>query len=115
MTETEHKKLHAYVVGLAIGDGNLSRVSRAVKLRISCCTFYPKLIQRVAIALQELFPENKVSIARRQDRNCVDVICHSNKLENMMGWKVGLGPKYVQNVSVPEWILQDAELSKECL
>jgi hypothetical protein len=39
-------ELHAYVLGLAIGDGNLSNPNgRAVRLRITCDTKYPILIK----------------------------------------------------------------------
>ena len=36
------KNLQAYVIGLALGDGNLSKPGpRAVRLRISCDNKYP--------------------------------------------------------------------------
>jgi len=40
---SEDKKLHAYIVGLALGDGNLSNPNgRAVRLRITCDKKYPQ-------------------------------------------------------------------------
>ena len=40
--------LQAYVIGLAIGDGDLSNPNgRAVRLRITCGSQYPALIAKV--------------------------------------------------------------------
>jgi hypothetical protein len=40
-------ELQAYVIGLAIGDGNLSNPNgRAIRLRISCDTNYPHLLEK---------------------------------------------------------------------
>jgi hypothetical protein len=42
------RQLQAYVIGLAIGGGNLSNPNgRAVRLRITCDTKYPALIARI--------------------------------------------------------------------
>ena len=44
-------QLQAYVVGVAIGDGNLSNPNgRAVRLRITCDKKYPALIARIRAA-----------------------------------------------------------------
>lgn len=115
MSDIEHNKLSAYVVGLAIGDGNLSNPNgRATRLRITCCSLYPKLIGRIQDAVQRLFPENKVSITIREG-NCVDVSCYSNKLEKLLGWRVGHGSKAKQNVTIPDWILENETYALECL
>ena len=103
----------AYVVGLALGDGNLSNPNgRAVKLRISCDTKYPRLIEQISIALQKMLPNNVVNQIKRP-RNCIDVYCHSNTLEKLMGWKVG--PTYEQRVHVPKPIKQNQKLTIACL
>src|SRR3989338_9217420 len=45
---SKNKKLKAYVVGLSLGDGNLSNPNgRAVRLRITCDKKYPNLIQNI--------------------------------------------------------------------
>ncbi len=106
----------AYVVGLALGDGNLSNSNgRAVRLRISCDTKYPNLIQQIIIALKQLLPNNKVHTIKRGKTNCLDVSCYSNQLEGLLGWKVGLGSKYKQRVSVPTKIKRNKKLAIACL
>ena len=59
-------------------------------------------------------PNNKVSIVRKKE-NCVDISCYSNKWENILGWTATGGSKFVQKVSVPDWIKDDTILSKFCL
>lgn len=103
------KNLQAYIVGLAIGDGNLSNPNnRATRLRITCDTKYPLLIKTIVRALSLLFPENKVSIQKSKG-NYINVSVYSNHLESMLGWKVGHGSKSVQQVSTPKWIKEKDE------
>jgi DNA-binding transcriptional regulator WhiA len=105
----------AYVTGIAIGDGNLSNSNgRAVKLRVTCDNKYPKLMGRISKSLQELFPENKVSLYVRKE-NCTDIYVHSNRLENILGWKALEGSKFNQNVRVPSWIFYEKEYMRNCL
>ncbi len=104
----------AYVVGVALGDGNLSNPNgRATRLRITCDRKYPLLIDRIAGSLQIMLPENKVSLIDRD--SCFDVSCYSNQFENFFGWKVSGGGKERQNVRVPRWIFEKDVYIKKCL
>ena len=108
------KKLRAYTIGLALGDGNLSNPNRrAVRLRITCDQQYPKLLRHVAKSLQRLFPNNAVNIVNRQ--SCADVSVYSNHLPKLLEWRWDGGPKDKQNVAVPSWIKQNTVYTKECL
>lgn len=105
----------AYVIGVAIGDGNLSNPNgRAVRLRVSCDNKYPQIIERIKKAIQQLLPTNKVSTVNNK-RNCSDVSCYSNKLEDFLGWKAKNGSKYKQRVSVPVWIRANKKYTVSCL
>jgi hypothetical protein len=100
---------------VALGDGNLSNPNgRAVRLRVTCDTKYPKLILKIQRALSKAFPTNKVSIVLRHE-NYVDVSCCSNKMEKLFGWKVGKGSKFIQKVFVSKWILKSKTFSIKCL
>lgn len=113
-TVSEDKKLHAYIVGLALGDGNLSNSNgRAVRLRITCDKKYPKLYKHIFKSLQKFLPDNKVSIFNR--KTYLDIYCYSNKLEELLGWKAKGGSKFKQKVKMPDWILKSKEFTKECL
>ncbi|MDP3995176.1 MAG: LAGLIDADG family homing endonuclease [bacterium] len=105
----------AYIVGVALGDGNLSNPNgRAVRLRVTCDTKYPDLIKRIIKNLQTILPNNKVSIVPR-NKNYLDVSCFSNKLENLLGWKVGQGSKIKQKARAPRWIFSSKKLIRNCL
>lgn len=102
----------AYLIGVALGDGNLSNPNgRATRLRVTCDKKYPLLIQHICETLRGLFPKNKIAIVNRS--GCVDISCYSNKLEGMLHWKVG--SKSSQSVHVPDWILKSKAYTKNCL
>ena len=106
----------AYIIGIALGDGNLSNPNgRAVRLRITCDTRYPLLIKKIVTALQKLFPNNKVSLVKGGKKSYLNISCYSNQWESLLGWKAKQGNKCVQNVSIPEWIKQNKKFSINCL
>ena len=75
----------AYIIGIAIGDGNLSNPNgRAVRLRVTCDNKYPALRNKIVRSLQLLLPNNKTSLVFRKS-NCVDVSCYSNHFEHILG------------------------------
>lgn len=105
----------AYIIGVAIGDGNLSNPNgRAVRLRITCDLKYVKVIERISKSIQRLLPNNKVSIIHRAETYC-DISCYSNKWEDWLGWKAKCGSKFNQNVTVPKWIKNNRRYSISCL
>ena len=105
---SDDKNLRAYIIGLAIGDGNLSRVNRTTRLRISCDDKYPTLRKRIVKSLKLLLPNNKIGTVKNQ-KNCMDVYVYSNHLENLLGWKADNGSKFSQNVTTPKWIKENDE------
>ena len=111
----DNKKTLAYVVGIAIGDGNLSNPNgRATRLRISCDIQYKNIIKRVCAAIQKICPNNKVSLVK-QKGNCLYISCYSNSWENLLGWRALGGSKYKQKISIPNWIKEKRSFSIECL
>jgi hypothetical protein len=112
---SEDPDLRAYIIGVAIGDGNLSNPNgRAVVLRISCDTKYQYLIEKISKSLNELLPSNKVGYAIKKGR-CIDVVCSSNHWPNLLGWQAKLGSKFVQNVTIPRWVLCRKSYIINCL
>ena len=107
--------LRAYVIGVAIGDGNLSNPNgRAVRLRITCDTRYPALIAKIRTALEQLLPQNRVGVVASRG-NYVNLSVYSNHLESLLGWKATGGSKQHQDVGVPAWIREDRSLTVPCL
>ena len=111
---SQNKKLKAYVIGVALGDGNLSNSNgRAVRLRVTCDKKYPLLLKHIKQSVQKMTPENKVSVIKR--KGCFDISCYSNYWEEILGWKAKEGSKSKQKVSVPKWIKSNRTYAKECL
>lgn len=112
---SQDRTLQAYVLGLALGDGNLTNPNgRAPRLRITCDAKYPRLALKIAEALQALLPQNKVSYVRRH-AHYFDISCFSNHLEGLLGWKAGNGPKRVQRAAVPRWVFDRESYKISCL
>lgn len=110
-----NKNALSYIIGVAIGDGNLSNPNgRAVRLRITCDTTYPGIIKRIQNSVQRVMPKNKVSLIRNK-RNCIDISCYSNEWEQLLGWKAKSGPKHFQKISIPEWVLNNKKYTLNCL
>lgn len=106
----------AYIVGVALGDGNLSCPNgRAVRLRISCDTKYPNIIKNIVTNLKNIFPNNKVSLCKHSSEHCIDVSVYSNKLNYIIPWTVGAGTKINQQAHVPTWIIENDQFSISCL
>ena len=109
-----NKKLLAYIIGAALGDGNLSNPNkRAVRLRITCDNKYPKLKNHIAESLKQIFPKNKVGTISRV--GCTDMSLYCNRLPKLLGWGWDKGPKDGQDIKIPEWIKCNTVLIKECL
>lgn len=106
----------AYIVGVALGDGNLSSPNgRVTRLRISCDNNYPLIAEEMVSALRILFPRNRVSLVKRTGQGCFDISVYSQLLNTWMPWSVGKGPKLVQEAHVPAWIFTKDIYMKECL
>lgn len=105
----------AYIIGVALGDGNLSCPNgRTTRLRVTCDAKYPEIITEITFALKQLFPNNQVSHVIRTD-NCIDISLYSNKLNEYIPWEVGKGSKHNQHAHVPTWIRDNKVFVRFCL
>lgn len=105
----------AYIIGVAIGDGNLSNPNgRATRLRITCDIKFQKIINNIISSLQKILPFNKVSTIKRKEK-CIDISCYSNKWEPLLGWKANGGPKIKQKITIPRWIKTNQKFILKCL
>jgi len=111
----EQRKTLAYIIGVALGDGNLSNPNgRAVRLRITCDTQYPIIIQEITCGLSLLLPNNRVSVTPRAETYC-DISVYSNKLSDWLPWRVGHGSKMVQRPTFPNWVWSRKLFLTHCL
>jgi hypothetical protein len=106
----------AYIVGAALGDGNLSNPNgRATRLRITCDSTYPGIAKEIIHSLETLFPDNKVSVILLASTTYFNISVYSNQLNELLPWRVGCGTKFEQNAHVPDWIKTDKAFSISCL
>lgn len=116
MTKIPKESL-AYIIGVALGDGNLSNPNgRATRLRVTCDARYPRLAECIVSTLKEVFPKNRVSMVYTPLKSTYfNISVYSNKLNEYMPWKVGCGLKLYQRARVPLWIRKQKKYSKPCL
>lgn len=106
----------SYLVGVALGDGNLSSPNgRCLRLRITCDEKYPGIAAEIESSLRLLFPENRVSRVYRSDSKCFDISVYSNSLKELIPWECGRGTKIQQKAHVPDWIFETELTQKKCL
>lgn len=116
LVNNKARVLSAYIIGVALGDGNLSNPNgRVTRLRVTCDAKYPNIATEIIEALKFLFPKNKVSIVAGPKNTYFNISLYSKKLDSLIPWKVGGGSKIVQSVRVPVWILENPEYTKVAL
>lgn len=117
LVNDEQKETLAYIVGVALGDGNLSNPNgRAVRLRITCDARYPEIADIIAKSLKKLLPKNKVAIVRVPNVDTYfNISVYSNRLKEWMPWEVGGGSKLSQCACVPEWIKVNPRYTCACV
>jgi hypothetical protein len=96
-------RAYVYLLGLYLGDGNLSFTGRTYQLRLTLDSRYPEIIDSAAAAVREVVPHGRVHVRARGGAQIVEV-----------GWKGwpellpqhGRGPKHTRPIVLGAW--QDA-------
>jgi len=105
----------AYLIGVAVGDGNISNPNgTAYRLRVTCDNKYPEIIENIKKTIRDVFPKNKLGIINRKD-NCVDISIYSNLIPEIFGWSNKSGGKIKQKIKIPNWIKENSSNCKSCL
>ncbi|WBB60007.1 helix-turn-helix domain-containing protein [Streptomyces sp. WMMC500] len=92
---------YAYLLGLYLGDGCVSRQPRGnYSLRIACADAWPGLIDACADAIRAVRPENKV--CRVQQQGCVSVTSYSIHWPCLFP-QHGPGPKHGRPITLETW------------
>lgn len=58
----ELQKAYAYVLGLYLGDGNIVKLRRVFRLRVTLDAAYPNIIKSCSSAIQTLLAENQIEL-----------------------------------------------------
>lgn len=60
--ENGTRKAYAYVLGIYLGDGCISKARRVYRIRIALDARYPNIIHQCVEAIRKLVPDNQVSV-----------------------------------------------------
>jgi hypothetical protein len=93
---------YALLLGLFLGDGCLSRMTRTWTLRISMDAGYPDLIDQAVMATQLVAVNSRVTTRKMRDAECVVVGC------SWLGWpdaipQHGPGRKHTRPIVLARW------------
>lgn len=92
-------KSYSYILGLYLGDGYINKMKRTYKLRITLDVNQDLVIDECIKHLKILFPKNKINPVKRKNKNCLDVIVYSNKL-NIYFPQLGNGMKHQRKIEL---------------
>ena len=98
-------KAYSYMLGLYLGDGNIVKMRRIYRLRITLDARYPNIIHSCMQAGSTLLPDNKVGIVENFHAghlSCVDVSIYHKELPLFFP-QHGAGLKQNRKIELEEW------------
>jgi hypothetical protein len=93
---------YAYLLGIYLGDGTISRFVRSCALRVSMDSRYPKIIAEVADVMRVVMPRSLASIYPHPRHNCV-VITSYSKAWPCLFPQHGPGRKHERKIELAPW------------
>jgi hypothetical protein len=93
---------YAYLFGLYLGDGYVSRNRRTYCLRIFLDAAYPVIVESCRRAVEAIRPENRVWVGRRKTCHCDVVMAYSNHWPCLLP-QVGSGRKHDREIELSPW------------
>jgi hypothetical protein len=91
---------YSYLLGLYLGDGDISRQPRTYRLRVALDGIYPRIIAECKAAIEELVP-NAAAIQRTPSRALI-VSAYSNAWPHLFP-QHGRGPKHQRPIVLADW------------
>jgi hypothetical protein len=96
---------YAYVLGLYLGDGNIVKMPRTYRLRVTLDAKYPNIIASCIHAGETLLPNNRVGLQTRYydgRASCVDVSIYHTQLPAFFP-QHGAGLKHTRSIQLEAW------------
>lgn len=95
---------YAYLLGLYLGDGCVSRTHRrnVWRLRIFMDNRYPGIIEECCLAFESIFPQQRAHRLQRRDSRCVEVSMYSKHWLCLIP-QHGPGPKHRRAIVLAGW------------
>ena len=110
--DPEHSKELAELIGVVLGDGNISEFSRCQRLVISCNSAHKEYIGYISRLVEKIF-NKKPSIIKRSKENCIDIYLYLQDIDKALG--LPSGNKIRNSVKIPGWIFKNREHLRRCL
>ena len=92
---------YAYLLGMYLGDGSITRMRATYRLRITLDEKYPGIIETCCRAAAAVLPKNVVAVIDRGD-GAVDVSVSSKSLPELLP-QHGRGPKHARPIVLARW------------
>ena len=104
------KTHYAYILGLYLGDGDISKFPRTFRLRLYFNSeTNSRIIARSIVSLNNIFRKNRRSKYKQRTANCTEVSIYSNVLPTLFP-QHGTGKKHSRDVSLKDnqqWLFDD--------
>jgi hypothetical protein len=101
---------YAYLLGIYLGDGTISRFARCYGLRVFMDSRYPTIIAEVADAMRAVMPGSLASIYPHPRHNVVTIVCYSKAWPCLFP-QHGPGRKHERKIDLAPW--QEAIVDRE--
>jgi hypothetical protein len=98
--EEDDEPAYSYVLGIYLGDGDISRLPRTYRLRIALDGIYPAIVAECKAAIEAVVP-NRVTVHPTPSRAVV-VSAYSNGRPHLLP-QHGPGPKHLRRIELADW------------
>jgi hypothetical protein len=103
MLPRDAHKAYAYLFGLYLGDGDITRHARDVfRLRITLDMRYPGIVESARRAMCLVVPHNRVGVQARTDSGVMLVMAYSKSWPTLLP-QHGPGPKHRRPITLQGW------------
>lgn len=96
----------AELIGVILGDGNISKFPRTERLIITGNANNPGFIDRYSLIVERIF-NKKPRVSKVSTSNAVRISIYQNKIEHRL--KIPSGNKLKKDISIPSWIKSNKE------
>lgn len=103
--DTRLHQAYAYTLGIYLGDGNISKVGRVHRLRVTLDASYPNIIAKCEQELRILLPNNQIGEVRRYYKDklsCIDVSAFYKYWTDVIP-QHGAGKKHERKIELEAW------------
>jgi hypothetical protein len=94
------QEAYAYLLGIYLGDGSISKNRKIFRLRITLDKKYPHIINTCVTVLKTLLPSNDIGIINQE--GCVDVSCYHKHWPALLP-QHGVGRKHERAIKLDHW------------